>query len=440
VIRFCTLVVVGLCALAPRAVAGAPTGSQDRTEAIFREARGYSVRIRTQISDPFIEDTRGSFSGAGFLVDAERGWVVTNAHVVGQSPSEVTVAFADGAFLPARKLYVDSFTDVAVLEVAAEDRDHPVATLDCGREPQVGEAIGAFGHPLGLPFTGTRGIVSGKTDQGLVDLLQVDATVDHGNSGGPIIALRDGRVVGIATAGAFGSRADRLNFATPIRDVCRILELLKRGVAPDPPRMEVYLLVNEDGRHLMTVGKSFHPERWPLRFGDRIVSVGEDTTRVETLSELVTALRGVQGSIPVRLERDGRTIEVPVRPLRREPVTSRQGVVIDGVLVAPMSFEDQSTLAEPVHLVVQSVEPGSVGESLQLAEMDLIQSIDGRTFTDLRSLLEYLGGRKEDAPLKVAFRRGSDSPGRWFELHARELPGEEIRLVGESTGLLSGAR
>src|SRR6185295_18897104 len=124
-----------------------------------------TVRIRTQINTPFMDDQRGSYGGAGFLVDAKRRWVLTNAHVVGQSPSTVQAAFADGTFQPVRKVYVDSFTDVAVLEMPADGRQHPVAPINCVEDTQVGEAVGAFGHPLGMPFTGTRGIVSGKTDQ-----------------------------------------------------------------------------------------------------------------------------------------------------------------------------------------------------------------------------------------------------------------------------------
>src|SRR5258705_13052031 len=78
-----------------------PVAALDRTESVFREARSYTVRIRTQISTPFYEDMRGSFEGAGFLVDAKRRWILTNAHVVGQSPSTVQVAFADDTFRPA---------------------------------------------------------------------------------------------------------------------------------------------------------------------------------------------------------------------------------------------------------------------------------------------------------------------------------------------------
>ena len=91
--------------IALAALPGARAGAQERAETVFRDARAYTVRIRTQISTPFMDDQRGSFGGAGFLVDAQRRWVITNAHVVGQSPSTVQVAFADGTFRAARKVY-----------------------------------------------------------------------------------------------------------------------------------------------------------------------------------------------------------------------------------------------------------------------------------------------------------------------------------------------
>lgn len=412
--------------------------AQERAETVFRDARAYTVRIRTQITDSFMDDQRGSFSGAGFFVDAERGWVVTNAHVVGQCPSVVTVAFADGHFVPARKIYVDSFTDVAVIEVSAGQRRHPVAPLDCERVPQVGEAIGAFGHPLGMPYTGTRGIVSGKTDQWLADLLQMDATVDHGNSGGPVIALRDGRIVGIATAGAGGSKADRCNFATPMKDVCKILALLEKGIPPDPPQMEFSLLVDEDGSHTLSVGRTYDATRWPFVPGDHILTVGEDAAPVRTMSDLVTALRGVQEAVPVRVTRDGKTVEIKVKPARRPSVVDRRGIIVDGAVIAPIAFEDLSAVNEPAQLVVHSVEPGSPAEALGLGRMDIIYSVDGHAF-DLGALTTYMEHRRQGVPVRIVFRRFSDSVNRWFEFHARDLPGEQVRLIGAESRLLSGA-
>jgi S1-C subfamily serine protease len=416
----------------------APANAQQRVETVFRDARAYTVRIRTQIETSFLEDERGSFSGAGFLVDAGRRWVVTNAHVVGQSPSEVQVAFVDGTYRPARKIYVDSFIDMAVLEVADDGQRHPVAPINCEGITEVGEGVGAFGHPLGMPFTGTRGIVSGKTDQYLADLLQIDATIDHGNSGGPVISLRDGRIVGIATAGAGGDKTNRLNLATPMKDVCRILDLLRQGIAPDPQKMEFSLLVDQDNRHTLEVGCTYEATRWPFEPGDRIVTVGVERRPVTTIGSLVSALRGRVGAVPIRVVRAGHEIEIQARPGSRVSVVARRGVLIDGALIAPSAFEDLMAIAEPTRLTVQDVESGSVAEALGLAPLDVIHSVDGRVFDDLDSLVSYLDRRSSEHRLRIVVRRVS-SGNRWFDFHVRELPGEDITPIGPENELLTTA-
>ena len=101
------LVAAGLPSLRPDAVALAAGAGDRATEAMFREARGYTVRVRVRVENAFLGDEAGAWSGAGFLVDAERGWLVTNAHVAAQSPAQIEVAFEGEAFRPARRVYVD---------------------------------------------------------------------------------------------------------------------------------------------------------------------------------------------------------------------------------------------------------------------------------------------------------------------------------------------
>jgi S1-C subfamily serine protease len=424
-----------LAILVVTTIPGGPAGADRSPESVFRDARLYTVRIRTQITSPFLEDERGSFSGSGFLIDAGRRWVVTNAHVVGQSPSQVHASFIDGTYRPARKVYVDSFTDVAVLEVANDGVVRPVAALDCVNPPAIGEGVGAFGHPLDIPFTGTRGIVSGVTNQFGEDLIQIDATVDHGNSGGPVIALRTGRVVGIATAGAGGAKSDRVNFTTPMRDVCRILELLRRGVSPEPPRIEFDLLVDDDGRHTLEVAGTKDPGRWPFEPGDRIVTVGEERQIVRTLTELVTSLRGRTGMVPLQVRRGDRVVEIPTRPRPRSPVIARRGLRIDGALIAAASFDDSTVLREPARLVVQSVDEGSPAEALGIEQYDILQTVNGRSPDDLDALVALLRGRPEGTPLRVVLRRLTDG-SRLLVTHVRELPGEEIEMIGPKEPLM----
>jgi serine protease Do len=417
-----------------------PARADVSPEAIFRDARAYTVRIRTQITTPFVEDNQGSAGGAGFLVDADRRWVVTNAHVVGHSPSTIEAAFADGTFRPARKVYVDPFIDMAVIEVAAGGERHPVASVNCDAVPEIGEGVGVFGHPLGMPFTGSRGIVSGKTDQFLTDMIQTDATVDHGNSGGPMIALRDGRVVGIATAMLGNSRTDRVNFATPMPDVCRILSLLREGRSPEPPRMEFDLLVDEDGRHTLEVGRTYDATRWQFQPGDEIVSVGSERRTIATLNQLVTELRGRTGAVPIHALRRGREIEVHTRPERLPTVTARRGVSMDGALIAGYTLEDLVPSDDPVRLIVHSVEPGSSAEARGLEATDILHSIDGKRFDDLDALIGYLDRRPKGSPMRVVLRRSADRDDRMFEFHVRELPGEETRRIGPEEKLVSRSR
>ncbi|MBI1797995.1 MAG: trypsin-like peptidase domain-containing protein [Candidatus Eisenbacteria bacterium] len=416
-----------LALIAACAAIAAPVRAQDKAQSVFHDARDYTVRIKAQLATPFLGDERGSWQGAGFLVDASRRWVITNAHVAAQSPANVQVAFAGEPFRPARRLYVDSFTDVAILELS-EPVPHAAPAIDCDQPPEIGEGVGVFGHPYGMYFTGTRGIVSGKTNQIRNDLIQIDATLEPGNSGGPVISLRDGRIVGIATSMVNGQQKnEHVNFATPMKDVCRILDLLGRGIPPEPPLMEFSLLVDPDGRHTLEVGHTYDPARWPFQPGDRILAVGDE--KVETLSNLVTALRGRTGTVTVRVLRAGHTMDLETRPVLRPSVVARRGISIDGALLAPAIFEDSPSLSEPARLMVQSVEPGSQAEALGIAPMDIVQSVDGRTIVDLDMLAAYLDHRHK-VPLRIVLRRMSESSDRWFELLARDLAGDDVHKVG----------
>lgn len=398
-------------------------------ESVFRDARQYTVRIRTQIERPFVGDTKGSFQGSGFLVDAERGWIVTNAHVAGQSPSTVQVAFLGGAFQPAHKVYVDTFSDIAILRIPPEGA-RQVARLDCDQTIRAGEELGVFGHPRGLPFTATRGIASGHTDQFVAHFIQTDATVDHGNSGGPVMRLADGRVVGIATAGIGDPKNAGSNFVTPAREVCRILELLRAGKRPDAVQMPFSLLVDEDGRHTLRVGNTLDPRRWPLEAGDLILGVEGERDTLRNLSDLVMALRGRSDAVKLRVARGGKPLTVTVHPVLRPSTLARWGISLDGALIAATPFDDGRFLASVPRLMVHSVEDGSIGCSLDVQPQDIVESVDGRSFDDVAKLRQYLAAREKGAPIELVVRRWSGSDRRIFDEQVRELPGDDIEVVG----------
>src|SRR5262245_46515498 len=96
---------------------GAIAATADRGEQIFRKALTYTVQIKSSVSIPFSGDGKGSSLGAGFVIDAARGWILTNAHVVSRSPSRVEAAFSDQEFFDVAKVWVDPYMDIAIVKV-----------------------------------------------------------------------------------------------------------------------------------------------------------------------------------------------------------------------------------------------------------------------------------------------------------------------------------
>lgn len=169
--------------------------------------------------------TSGSL-GTGFLVD-RTGHILTNAHVVADA-KEVEVTFESGEELPATVLGTDPATDVAVLKIAALPAGAAVVPLGTIRDLTVGDPLVAIGNPLGYRQTVTTGIVSAlkrtissPNDTSIQNVIQTDAAINQGNSGGPLID-RTGRVVGInsqiATEGSGGGNLG-IGFAVPIDTV-----------------------------------------------------------------------------------------------------------------------------------------------------------------------------------------------------------------------------
>lgn len=172
--------------------------------------------------------------GSGVVVD-ERGQIVTNHHVV-HGAEGLRVKLPDGRRLPVRLIGTDSNTDVALLKAEVEnDESLPAAPLGDSHSLSVGDWVVAIGNPLGLTSTVTAGIISGlgrtnlpmNEDVTYQDFIQTDASVNPGNSGGPLVDSK-GRVVGLNTAKS--EAAQGINFAIPVEMVQRVMpELMEDG-------------------------------------------------------------------------------------------------------------------------------------------------------------------------------------------------------------------
>ena len=173
------------------------------------------IRIAKQVSPAVVSVSRGSGSGSGVFVRRD-GVVITNAHVVGNART-VMVGLADGRRLTGTVAGADPLLDIAIVRVPITDA--PVAPVGDSDGLEVGQLAIAIGNPLGLERTVTTGVVSAinRSPRGLQQggLIQTDAAISVGNSGGPLIDSR-GRVIGINTAILQGPGASGLGFAIPI--------------------------------------------------------------------------------------------------------------------------------------------------------------------------------------------------------------------------------
>src|SRR5215208_3484409 len=232
-----------LAAKGAGALAVATAGALGAREIYRRDAPGVVfVRAQTLRTDPTPFDVFGTAepseaTGSGFVID-EDGLILTNAHVVAAATS-VQVTFSDSHTVSAKPVGKDLDTDLALLRVDADELDLKPLELGDSESVQVGDPTVAIGNPFGLDRTLTTGVVSAlqrrlSAPSGFTieNVIQTDAALNPGNSGGPLIDAA-GRVIGINSqieTGGSGSQGNvGIGFAVPIDTAKSILENLKKG-------------------------------------------------------------------------------------------------------------------------------------------------------------------------------------------------------------------
>lgn len=175
-------------------------------------------------------------TGSGVIVDAQKGYVVTNFHVI-QSASQILVTLASGQTYATRLVGQDPGSDLALLQIKDSSDELVALEFADSEELEVGQKVFAIGNPFGLSRTLSEGIVSslGRTIQAqdgrlIEDIIQIDAAINPGNSGGPLIDTA-GRIVGINSAilSSTGNSAG-IGFAVPSTQVVKAIpQLIKYG-------------------------------------------------------------------------------------------------------------------------------------------------------------------------------------------------------------------
>jgi len=284
--------------------------------------------VGPSVASLLVAGERGREGAGSGVVIGERV-LVTNAHVVGRTRN-VTAAFSDGTRFQAGVVGVDRLSDLAVLRTA-EDTPPPVA-LGNAAELQVGQLVVAIGNPLGLAGSVTAGVVSGLgrsmpahsgTHARMIeDVIQTDAALNPGNSGGALVDTSV-RLVGVNTAVA----GVGLGLAVPVnattREILRALledGYVRRSVlgvavapAPLPPAMSERLGRNQ-GVRLVQVEAGGPADRAGLRAGDLVVTIGGQP--VHDAQTLQRRLFGHPPGEPLAITtfRNGAMVDVIARP------------------------------------------------------------------------------------------------------------------------------
>jgi S1-C subfamily serine protease len=409
----------------------APARADNGVETIFAAARAYTAYVRTRIALPFIEDEQGAQIGAAFLVDRERGWLLTNAHVTGRSPATIEVAFIDGRARQARPVYIDPYLDVAVLEVVNRSGlPAQAATMDCGPIPGVGHPVGAFGHPEDLRFTGTRGIISGFTARFGEDRLQTDAPINPGNSGGPLISLETGKVVGINTDQLTGDEVQNANFAVLARQACHIVELLRAGRDPTPPELGVTYFVEDDEPTLVVARLAAAAEDTGLARYDRIEAVAGQALDWATEGALLDRLRGAAAGTALTVERSGQPVTLKPRLKPALAPMRRQGLYVAGALFAPTNIRHLNFTDVQPALMAHFVEDGSPANSAGLQLYDLLVAVNGRKIGSVAELADALKDAPDDQLTTLEVLRPVDREDRFLESVLARVVIDEVEPVG----------
>lgn len=269
--------------------------------------------------------TESASLGSGFIIDAEKGLIITNNHVI-QDSTDIRITMHDDSTYRAKIIGVDDKTDIALLKI--DPQGHPLSQVEFGDSNtlEVGDWILAIGNPFGLGGTVTAGIVSARSRDinagPYDDFIQTDASINRGNSGGPMFNT-SGELIGINTAifspsgGSVG-----IGFAIPINMAKPVIRQLvtygktKRGwlgvkVQSVTPEIAESLGLKDgpEGALVATVTPGGPGENAGMQAYDILLSFGGK--KIHTMRDLprLVAEAEVGQSIPVQLFRDGKIIE-----------------------------------------------------------------------------------------------------------------------------------
>lgn len=384
--------------------------------------------------------------GSGFIIDADEGYIITNSHVV-KDAEEVRVTLYNDDTIPAEIIGRDEKTDIAVLKIET-DTKLTAASFGDSNNMRVGDWIVAIGNPFGLGGTVTAGIISARkrdiNSGPYDDYLQTDASINRGNSGGPMFDLQ-GDVIGINTAifspsgGSVG-----IGFAIPSALAQPVInQIIKYGrtrrgwlgvriQSVSEEIAETLELPKTEGALVASVTKDGPAEKAGIEAGDIILKInGQDVKEMRLLPRLV-AETDIGADAQVTYWRDGKeyTTAVTVGELEKAeedglvatgPKSSDDGFEIDsvGLIVKKMSpvLRDEFTIANTIDgIVITEIINLSEAAKKGLSEGDVIVEINQQPVLEPEKLKEIIDKARKNKRRSVLLLINSGGEVRFVAL------------------------
>ncbi len=403
------------------------------TPAVVNIATEGRIQLRQNplLDDPFFRfffgvpdqplERRTQSLGSGVIVDAQRGLVITNSHVIANA-QQIAVKLRDGRKFEARLVGADPETDIAVIRIPAEKLT--ALPLADSNQLKVGDFVVAIGNPFGLGQTVTSGIISalgrsGLGIEGYEEFIQTDASINPGNSGGALVDLQ-GRLVGINTA-IFSQTGGNIGigFAIPINMARQVMEHLvqhgevKRGFIGaqlqdlDPDLAEAFGLSQNEGAVLVNIVPGSPAEKAGLRPGDVVTGVEGKPIRNASALRNEIGLHRVGDKVTLDILRNGKPMQVTATVSEQVETAARATDIrnprLAGVTVGdiPRNAPEYGNIEG---VMILKIERGSYAWQSGLREGDIILSVNRVPVTNAKEFLKLVNQRRSG--LMIHVRRG----------------------------------
>jgi Do/DeqQ family serine protease len=374
-------------------------------------------------NDPFfryffnVPKQKRSGRGSGVIIDAKKGYVVTNNHVIDKA-DEISITLQDDRTLNATIIGTDPETDVALLQVSAGNLTAlPMANSE---QLRVGDFVVAIGNPFGLGQTVTSGIISalgrsGLGIEGYEDFIQTDASINPGNSGGALINLQ-GELIGINTAIiAPGGGNVGIGFAIPINMVRQVISHLaefgevRRGIIGiemqdlTPDLISAFGLTEKKGAAITKVVPNTPADQAGLEPGDIIIAINNQPVKTASDIRNRVGLLRVGEKVKITVIREKRTLNLTAVIADTKTVKGKEvSQYLEGA-----SLSDSNRGIE-----IREVAQGSIAQKVGFQKGDTIVGFNRRKVKNIADLTRRFV--RQSSPYLIQIQREDSILSLWL--------------------------